>query len=750
MATTASQSHPATHNLAGGIEYDPIRAEVIRNRLTMVAEEMASTMIRTSGSPVLTEAKDFSAVIFDRKLEHVAFAGFVIIHIGSSLEGVRSVARAYGDDIHPYDAFIVNDVYGGGALHQGDVGIVSPLFWEDEHVGWAFSNAHMMDIGGMSPGGFAPVAFDVYGEALRFNAIRLVREGEWVRDIERIVVDNVRVPIVLSDLKSLTASNNTAQSRLGALLDVYGLEEYERYNEINKDLSEQVVRARLAMVPDGVYEAVDWVEYDARGNDMLQKVHARVIIKGTQMIVDLSDVDPQSPGTSNTGYGAIAGFVGTLAIFFLAWDAPLNAGLWRPLRLVMPDEGTLLNPQLPAATSCGHLESGSKANRAMWEALSKACALSEHAGMRARVQAIGGNSFGGNSWTGNDLDGHYTAFTFMDAVSVGGGAHPTADGLDIHSYETQLDNGIPDVEINEGIYPVLYLWRRINDDSGGPGQQRGGQGLDWAWIPHGSQNLTGTLQNAMPGIPSRGMLGAYPGGTNSFEIAHNAPIRSEFARGTIPQDFSLAQRVEVPANHVAGIPLPEGGAFRALTGGGSGMGDPLLRDPAAVAADVIAGFVSARSAAAAYGVVLTGNGAPDPRSTEIRRAAIRVERLGTQPRTTPTVTGDFQPSLKLSGAGDERKICCARCDYGLSLISADWKAHAVRRDFGAAERLAQFDIAVQVWSETLILLYEWYCPSCATMLETNLYPDGVAPIHDLHVGTEVTEPELQAAGARTF
>jgi N-methylhydantoinase B len=741
MATTET---PAP---AGAVDYDPVRAEVIRNRLTMAAEEMAATMVRTSGSPVLTEAKDFSAVIFDRNLEHVAFAGFVIIHVGSSLEGVRAVEREYGDDIHPYDAFIVNDVYSGGALHQGDVGIVSPLFWQDEHVGWAFSNAHMIDIGGMSPSGFAPVAFDVYGEEIRFNGIRIVHKGEFVRDVERILVNNVRVPIVLSDIKSLTASNYTAQSRLTALLDQYGLEEYERYCAINKDLSEQVVRERLAKIPDGVYEAIDWVEYDARGNDMLHKVHVKLIVNGTDLVVDLTDTDPQSPGTCNTGYAAIAGFVGTIVMFFLAWDAPVNAGLWRPVRIAMPEKGTIINPIPPAATSCGHLESGSKVNRVLWETIGKACALSDDEQMRGRVQGVGGNSFGGNSWTGNDPDGNYTAFTLMDAVSVGGGAHPHADGLDIHSYECQLDNGIPDIEINEGVYPILYLWRRINNDSGGPGEQRGGQGLDWAWIPHGSQNLTGTFQNAMPGIPSRGMLGAYPGGTNRFEIANEASVRAEFAAGRIPQDLeSISTDVEVPPNHVAGVPLPEGAAFRTLTGGGSGIGDPLLRDPEAVLADVRARYISRRNAENAYAVVFDGDGGIDVPATAAARAAARVDRLGRKPAREPAVDETFRPALRLAG----ETLCCGRCDAELSSVQENWKDHAVRRDFAAAERLAQFDIEIQTWSKTTLRLYEWFCPQCATQLETNLYPEGVEPLHDLHVGVGVQEALAAAGEAQSF
>src|SRR5436309_7537342 len=159
------------------MDYDPIAAEVLQNRLVNISLEMATTLIHTSGSPILSEAKDFCTAVFDRSGEHIGFSGYVVAHLGSSLQGVRSVIRDYGHDAHPGDAFILNDPYDAGAIHQGDVAVVSPIFapggsgvspgtdpGADEHlIGWAFSNAHILDVGGMSPGGWAPVAWDVYG-----------------------------------------------------------------------------------------------------------------------------------------------------------------------------------------------------------------------------------------------------------------------------------------------------------------------------------------------------------------------------------------------------------------------------------------------------------------------------------------------------------------------------------------------------------------------------------------------------------
>ncbi len=82
------------------------------------------------------------------------------------------------------------------------------------------------------------------------------------------------------------------------------------------------------------------------------------------------------------------------------------------------------------------------------------------------------------------------------------------------------------MEINEGYYPMLYLWRRLNRSSGGPGLNRGGLGLDFAWAPHGTDALLGTLENAMAAVPSRGMMGGYPGGTHFFNVVRGTAIRA--------------------------------------------------------------------------------------------------------------------------------------------------------------------------------------------------------------------------------
>src|SRR5204863_2841196 len=73
------------------------------------------------------------------------------------------------------------------------------------------------------------------------------------------------------------------------------------------------------------------------------------------------------------------------------------------------------------------------------------------------------------------------------------------------------------------------------------------------------------------------------------------------------------------------LKLEPGTTVRILSPGGGGYGDPLDRDPAAVAKDVADGLVTADAALGAYGVVLA-NGGVDVAATERQRAARRTTK----------------------------------------------------------------------------------------------------------------------------
>ena len=105
------------------------------------------------------------------------------------------------------------DPHTGGAMHQGDVSIIMPTFYGDEHLGWSFANMHVLDVGGVGISGYAPGAHDVWQEGMRFPPIRIIKEGRIDSEWEHYIAANVRAPgAVLNDIRSMVASNNTVVS----------------------------------------------------------------------------------------------------------------------------------------------------------------------------------------------------------------------------------------------------------------------------------------------------------------------------------------------------------------------------------------------------------------------------------------------------------------------------------------------------------------------------------------------------------
>jgi len=702
-------------------DYDPVTAEVIGSRTRSIVAESAITIARTSGSPVITEAQDFSTALFDAAGEHVAFSGYVASHIGSSLVGVEGVLRDFElDDFSRGDQFICNCPYTAGAIHQGDVGVISPLLYEDELVGWAFSNAHVLDIGGMSPGGWAPVAWDRYAEALNFPPTRFVEAGKMREDWVRFIMNNVRLPgPVMGDLKSLVAANIATQRRLDDLIDKYGLEEYRRYCEINKDLSEAALRERIARIPDGTFSTEDWVEYDGHGEDKLVHLDCTLTVEGDRLLVDYTGSDPQYDGFGNAGWGATYGVVSAMLMHTLAYDLPMNAGILRPLEVNPGEEGTVLNPVIPAPVSCGHMEGASKAGRTFATALTQAMEVADDTWTRGRTAALGTYAWPGNSWAGISQHGEYTAFAVMDCGSCGLGAQSTGDGLDISSYEVQMANSIPDIESNEALYPMLYLWRHLNVGSGGPGLHRGGQGIDLAWIPWKTEELIGTLENACAEVPSPGALGGLPGDTNRYVVHRDTDVAELLSGGErLPAPEQVGGKREVLLNHVAGVPLGRGEVFQQITGGGAGWKDPLLRPATLVEDDVRDGYVTAEQARAAYGVVVG-----DAEATNRLRAELRGERLADKPQAPAPEEGDERMPLARGGDGFE----CGYCGAG---FGERWKESLTVREHDLAERMEALGLYAQARQEPRLVLREWFCPSCASAIHTQVQPEGAPLSHE--------------------
>ncbi|ASR35761.1 hydantoinase [Prauserella marina] len=711
-----------THTLPEG--FDPVTLEVIRMRLDSIVEEMGIAMIRSSGSPVITEAGDFNTALFDPTGRIYAYSDYVQFHIGSGSVAVQNLVKAIeGEPLAPGDAFICNDPHTAGASHPPDTNVISPIFHGGELVGWAQSQAHLVDVGGMTPGGFAPGAHDCYAEALRLPpGVKIFDKGEPVEWVRRILLNNVRVPVLFwNDVRSLVASNNTGIRRLLSTIDEFGLDRFRDYTRLSFELAEQVVRDRIARIPDGVYSGEEWTEHNGHV-DELYRVACTMTKRDNQITFDFAGSAEQTDGFVNCSYGALVGSVASAIVPILAWDVPFNEGVMTAFDIAA-EPGSIVNPRPPAPISNGHLTTGARVSRLVTKLMNDACRGSDDETIRGRTQGVWGDSWTGGISAGTTEGGDYFVLFNMDGGGMGSGAQPDLDGLDCAGMMTQVNNMLPDVEMNEMLYPVLYLWKQLNLGSAGHGAHRGGLGLRFAWTLHGAKEVTQTVFAPNAQVVADGFGGGLPGGGSGHEVWRRTDVARQLADGRIPAPDTLAaDDRELLAINQQSVTIRAGDVLVQWIAGGGGYGDPLLRAPRLVAADVRDGYVTEETARHTYGVIVA-DGAADEDATRRARTALRRERLGSTPAHEVPVSSPAGSSAPRRDAeGWYVPASGARLGTG-----DDWHGDVRKVTHVAAERLAEHGVRVRPRTEGhRVLIDEFYSPACGTLLETRVRVDAAS------------------------
>ena len=656
---------------------DVIAAEVHRKALENVTNEMAISLVRTSGSPVVVDGKDFSTCLLDTIPEHLGFSAYVLLHLGTSLLGTRAVrdlvASRAGDgagDLRPGDGWIVNDPHAGGAAHQGDVAVIMPTFYEGTQLGWGFVNMHILDVGGSGMGGIAPGARDVYSEGLRFPAVRAIRDGALEPEWEHFIAANVRAPgPVLNDIRSMIAANNVGHQKLVEVVERFGRATFDELCAVNKDLTETVLRGRIARLPDGQYHATDWVEFDGHGGpDRLLEIGLTLEVAGSDLRFRYR-ADPQIDSFVNAGRGAMWGQVASALLTTLAYgDLRVNGGFWRPIEIDLGPPGTLVHATAPSPVSNGHVEAGMRACKLARDVLDQALALSDDAELRGRVAGMAHDGPAVVGLLGENQHGGESVVFYLDPASgIGGGAQTVADGQDAYGCTCMTGCGLSDLEAHEAADPLVFLSRRVVPNSGGPGQFRGGQGIEQSFALHYVAQMSGPTFLPCSEIPAGGFGGGFPGSAGQTSVLRDTNVAGDWAAGRMPTRDRLEGRSDALPNKNDHLVLERGDVLTMSGGGGGGLGDPLLRDPDRVAADWADGFVTAEHATAAYGVVLSAGGEVDAHATHACRTALLEERIGGTPKR-PLRAPDHPGVAVLRAAGS---WCCASCGEPLAALARE-------------------------------------------------------------------------------
>lgn len=700
---------------------DPIRYEVIRNRLISITEEMRIALQSVSGSPTVTEATDFFTGLF---LPNGEFAtmGFQVTHdappVAAMIQHLKASTKL---TIEPGDMFIGNDPY-VGALHQNDIQMVHPLFHEGEIVGWGGVMAHETDVGGMNFASWCPGAHEVFQEGMRIPCVKLVSRGEIREDVLEFIVTHSRLPAALElDIRAFIATLNVARERFAELVARYGAEEVARVEARMIDVSETHMRQRLSELPDGVFHASDFIEHDGHEN-RLYKIDLVLTKKGSDVTLDFSGSSTQAPGFINATRPGLHGGVAGALIPTLAFDIPWNQGLMRPIDIVAPD-GLIVTAQSPAPVGAATVEGMWVSGNVTSAALNKMLACS--ATYRSRARGVSCGTMATFNMGGVTAAGGRFGFHMIDPLSGGMGATGSGDGIDAGGPPWVPMPAIADVERNERNAPIHYLYRRLCEDSGGPGLHRGGRAGEMALRLRPVRSAEAIiLAHGVETPNSVGMFGGMPGSVVRQAMRYGVESGDALAAGA----GAAATQLGPKPGH---IPISESDIYFASWQGGGGWGDPIDRDPALVASDVAGGAVSASAARTIYGVEIDATGAVDAKKTDACRAALRSARIGVEVKTPIKRTAPPKDALQIApglfakkGANGAWSVTNS-VGRVMSKNSTAWRASAVRRalapDQAAANGRLHKDLRATAF----------YCPDTGSLLAIDIHRESDEPSDDI-------------------
>jgi len=561
-----------------------IRYQVMWDRLISVVEEQAQTLVRTAFSTSSREAGDISAGVFNLKGQMLAQA------VTGTPGHINTMARAviHFLDVFPADTMKEGDVYltndpwkGTGHLH--DFTVVTPAFRNGRMVAMFACTSHVVDIGGV---GMSPDGRQVYHEGLYVPIMPLATEGKMNEWFLNLVRANVREPVqVEGDIYALAACNETGTNRLLAMMDEYGLDDLDALGGHIIEQSKTAITAAINKLPQGSWSHSMRID----GMEAPIDFEAKLTISNGIVHVDYEGTS----GTSDYGINCPMCYTEAYTAFgvkcVVAPEIPNNAGTLDAITVSAP-ENTIVNAPHPCAvvarSTIGH----------MLPDIVFGCL---HQAMPDVVPAEGTSNLwnlklGAGHGITPRTDKETSTFMMMTFHSGGAGARPMLDGLSATPYPSGVRN-VP-VEISEAITPIVVWRKELREDSGGAGARRGGLGqiMEITSREEAPFGIFASFERVV--YPARGRDGGGVGANGRLHLVSGTELRSKGFQ-TIPTGDRLI--IEMP--------------------GGGGYGDPMTRDPEAVATDVRLGLVSAEAAANEYGVVVTDDGKVDAQATAGRR-----------------------------------------------------------------------------------------------------------------------------------
>jgi len=530
-----------------------VHFQIMWNRLISILEEQAMTLIRTAFSTSVREAGDLSAGVFDRQGRMVAQAVTGTPgHVNTMAAAVPHFINDIGPErIYPGDIYLTNDPWKGtGHLH--DITVTTPVFVDDELIGFFAATAHVVDVGGR---GYGPDAREVYEEGIRIPIMKWAERGELNRDLVNIIRNNVREEDqVVGDIHGLAASNETGRRRLVEMLAEFDMADIAELSDFIFDRTRAATLQALERVPNGSYP--NEMQVDGYNDTITLAVDIEVTDEG--MHADFTGTSPLSEFGINVPIVYAQAYFTYGMLVALAPELPNNYASLFPFTVSAPP-GVILNAQDPDPVAVRHV---------IGHFVTDLCLGALAPVLTDVVPAEGAGALWNFQASARSADpaAALPPVEMLMFNSGGTGARPSLDGLTA----TAFPSGVMTMsaEATEQIGPVVVWRKEIRENSGGAGKYRGGLGQVIEIGPSDGYQFEFSAMFDRVLNPARGRAGGSDGLPGAVYLDDGTP-------------FPTKGKQIVPAGRRLIMELP----------GGGGYGDPADRDPDAIENDIAQGYV---------------------------------------------------------------------------------------------------------------------------------------------------------------
>src|SRR5437870_8066314 len=350
---------------------------------------MGAVLIRSSFSANIKERRDCSTALFDERGRMISQAEHIPVHLGAMPDAVTAVMQL---GLEAEQVAILNDPYTGGT-HLPDVTLVSRTA-----LGFAASRAHHADVGGVEPGSMPATSRTLEEEGVVIPPTRLDDAT-----LEAIIAQMRNPDERRGDFRAQLAAHRLAAQRIDELCARWGNERVTAAMDELYAYSDRLVRAGIAAMPQGRYEASDFLDDGAEIQVVLE-------IGDETVELDFAGTAPQQEGNLNCPLAVTRSACYFVVRCLAAPDVPASGGAFAPVTVSAP-EGCLVNARRPAAVAGGNVETSSRIVDVVFATFAQALP----------VPAQGQGTMN-NVTLGNER------FTYYETIGGGQGACPDADG----------------------------------------------------------------------------------------------------------------------------------------------------------------------------------------------------------------------------------------------------------------------------------------------------------------------------------